>query len=106
LRPAQGMSFLSPLLVALAMADELSMRFERLPDLLWWIGFWDVGVAAFAVRLLWLTWRTFDLGLGRIPERPRTSPVLADVIAVFGGATAASCYYITVTVFVRGVIPH
>jgi ABC-type transport system involved in multi-copper enzyme maturation permease subunit len=105
-RPVQGMSSLSPLFVALVMADELAMRFERLAGILWWVGFWDVGVAAFAIGLLWLTWRTFDLGLGRIPETPRTSPVLADVITAFGGTTAASCLYIAVTVFVRGVNPH
>jgi ABC-type transport system involved in multi-copper enzyme maturation permease subunit len=105
-RPVQGMASLSPLFVALEMADQLSMRFENLPDILWWIGFWDAGVTAFAIGLLWLTWRTFDVGLGRIPERPRTSPVLADVIAVLGGTTAVSCLYIAVTIWVLGVNSH
>ena len=45
-------------------------------------------------------------GLGRIPENPRTSPVLADVIAVLGGTTAASCLYIAITIWVLGVDSH
>jgi ABC-type transport system involved in multi-copper enzyme maturation permease subunit len=99
---SQGLASLSPIVAAGGMAGELSVRMERLPDILWWIGFWDVGVIAFAIALLWLTWRTFDLGLGRIPQRVRTSPVLADAIVALAGTLTVCCFYIAVTIWVQG----
>ena len=73
-RPAQGMASLSPIFVAGEMADELSLRFDRLPDILWWIGFWDVGVAAFAIGLLWLTWRRLTSAWDEFPKLPGRLP--------------------------------
>jgi hypothetical protein len=54
-------------------------------DLLWWITFWDIECLVLALGLLWLTVRTFDRCFGRIPERPRRAPVLADLVVVLAG---------------------
>jgi ABC-type transport system involved in multi-copper enzyme maturation permease subunit len=103
---AQGLALLSPIVAVSAPVPALATLDEDLLLLLWWIGFWDVGVAAFAIGLLWLTCRTFDVCFGRIPERPRTSPVLADVLATLGGITAPCCLYIAITVWAHGINPH
>jgi ABC-type transport system involved in multi-copper enzyme maturation permease subunit len=97
---------LSPIFVAVELSEQLTLRFDRLRELLWWIGFWNVGVAAWAVGLLWLTWRTFDHGLGRIPVRPRTTPLLADVFVLFAGTAAAACSYIAISIWANGVVSH
>ena len=103
-RDSQGLCSLSPIVIAGEMTDLLATRSERLRDIVWWIGYWDTGVAAFAIGLLWLTWRTFDLSLGRIPERARTPHVLEDAVVVLAGTTAASCLYSAVTIWVRGIV--
>jgi ABC-type transport system involved in multi-copper enzyme maturation permease subunit len=102
----QGLASLSPIAVLGEMADQLTMRMPRLPKLLWWIGFWDVSIAALAIGLLWLTGRTFDVAFGRILERPRTSPLASDSLLALGAISAIPCLYVAFTFWVEGVDPH
>ena len=97
---------LSPIYSAVDLGEELSMRSDRLGSTIWWVGLWDVAAAATAIGLCWLTVRTFDDAFGRIPERPRTSHWMADVVVVVAGVTAAACLVKAVAIWVQGVYPH
>jgi ABC-type Na+ efflux pump permease subunit len=81
-RPGQGPASLSPILAIAGLTNLLQMRSLFYRDALWWVTFWDVEGLLLALGLLWLTVRTFDACFDRIPERPRRTPVLADVVAV------------------------
>jgi ABC-type transport system involved in multi-copper enzyme maturation permease subunit len=96
IRIAGRMLCLSPVLVAGAIAEILADRIRQQWHFLWLTAFWDIECLVLALGLLWLTVRTFDRCLGRIPERPRRTPVLSDVVVLlsaligvgaFGGAS-------------------
>src|SRR5262249_19301672 len=46
------------------------------------IAFGDLECLVLAMGMLWLTVWTFDGRFGRIPERPRRTPILADVVVI------------------------
>ncbi len=82
---SDGMMCLSPVMVAMAFGRIPSIGFVPRGYLFWWTAFWDIECLALALGLLWLTVRTFDRCLGRIPERPRRPSVLSDVIVLLAG---------------------
>jgi ABC-type transport system involved in multi-copper enzyme maturation permease subunit len=100
------LSYLSPISVMSAMADELPMRLDRLPGILWWIGFWDVAVAGLAASLLWLAGRTFDEASGRMREQADKAPARADALVALGMMSGVASLYVAVTVWTVGVYPH
>ncbi len=105
-RGGPALATLSPIVGAGDLGEELSRRSERLGSTIWWVGVWDAAAAAAAVGLWWLAVRTFDEAFGRIPERPRTSHWMADVLVVVAGVTAAACLVKAVSIWVQGVYPH
>jgi ABC-type transport system involved in multi-copper enzyme maturation permease subunit len=98
-----GLSFLSPVSVSIKMAEELVLRLDRLPGLLWWIGLWDVAIAALAVSLLWFTGRTFDEAFGRMREQARKPPALADAVVALASTSGAACLYVALTIWNVGI---
>jgi hypothetical protein len=100
------MGSLSPIVAVIVITGGLPRRLDGLPELAWWIGFWDVGVFALAIEVLWLTCRTFDRCFERIPDNPRTRPALADAVAVLAGTAAPCCLYIAITIWAQGIYPH
>jgi ABC-type transport system involved in multi-copper enzyme maturation permease subunit len=105
-RNAAGLAELSPIYSAAALGEDLTMRTDHIAKTLWWVGFWDATMAASAIGLYWLAVRTFDEAFGRIPERPRTSHWMADVVLVVAGVTIACCLVRAVAIWVQGVQPH
>ena len=101
--PGQGMACLSPIVAALNLNSTLMTRFYYDRQNFWWIAFWDIECAAMAVGLLWLTVRTFDKSFGRIPERPRETPVLADVILVLAAVIGVGGLFGAITLWIRGL---
>ncbi len=98
----QGLTCLSPVVVAVDLADTLTMRFFHGRQYFWWIAFWDIECTVMALGLLWLTVRTFDGCFGRTPERPRRTPVLSDVILVLAAAIGAGGLFGAITLWIRG----
>ena len=56
-----------------------------------------------AFGLLWLTVRTFDRCFGRIPDRPRQTPVLSDVILVLAALLGVGGLFGSITLWIRGL---
>jgi ABC-type transport system involved in multi-copper enzyme maturation permease subunit len=78
----QGMTCLSPIMATGNLTEIMSTRLVSFRDTLWWALFWDIECLVVALGLLWLTVRTFDACFGRIPERPRRTTVLTDIVVV------------------------
>ena len=62
-------------------------------------------MGALAVGLLWLAVRTFDRCFGRIPERPRRTPLLSDFVIVLAGILAAGGLCGAIVLGLMGVFP-
>jgi ABC-type transport system involved in multi-copper enzyme maturation permease subunit len=78
-----GPANLSPVVAVSNLVEVVTTRLGyEAPDILWSVTFWDLECLVLALGLLWLTVRTFDGCLGRIPERPRRVPILSDVVLV------------------------
>ncbi len=77
-----GPVFLSPIAAVAGLTTLLTSRILFYRNTLWSVTFWDIECLLLALGLLWLTVRTFDGCLGRIPERPRRTPFLSHVVAV------------------------
>jgi ABC-type transport system involved in multi-copper enzyme maturation permease subunit len=105
-RNAAGLAELSPIYSAAALGEDLTMRTDHIATTLWWVGVWDATIAAAAIGLCWLAARTFDEAFGRIPERPRTSHWMADVVLAVAGMTTAFCLVRAVAIWAQGVQPH
>jgi ABC-type transport system involved in multi-copper enzyme maturation permease subunit len=103
---ASGLGMLSPLFSAVQLGEELTSRSDRLRSTLWWVGLWDAALAATAAGLFWVAARTFDEAFGRIPERPRNSHWMADVVVVVAAMTGAACLVRAVATWVQGVQPQ
>jgi ABC-type transport system involved in multi-copper enzyme maturation permease subunit len=102
----RGVAALSPIMVAGFFADFLSIRWAHFGrGMLWWTTFWVLQVGSLAMGLAWLSTRTFDRCLGRVPERPRPTPLLADVVAILGGLGVVGCLFGAVMVWVKGAAP-
>jgi ABC-type transport system involved in multi-copper enzyme maturation permease subunit len=102
-RDTRGFMSLSPIMVAGAFGDDiLSSRLVRSRYLLWWTTFWDVELTVLALGLLWLTVGTFDDCFGRIPERPRRTPWLADVVVILGAMAGVGGLLGAITLWVNG----
>ncbi len=97
---------LSPIFSGLALGEVVASRSDHLGSTLWWVGLWDAAAAAAAVGLCWLTVRTVDGAFGRIPERPRNSHWMADVVVAVAGVTAAACLVEAMASWVGGVHPR
>ena len=82
-----GLSAISPILCAVFFSELVVMR-NPSRAFLWWVLFWVALVTFWAIGLLWLTVRTFDRSCGRMPERPRPSRLLSDVVVLWAGTTA------------------
>ncbi len=80
-----GPVFLSPIAAVAGLTTLQMSRLLFYRDTLWSVTFWDVECLLMALGLLWLTVRTFDGCFGRIPERPRRTPFLSDVVVVLAG---------------------
>ncbi len=100
--PGQGMACLSPIVAALDLYSTLMTRFYYDRQNFWWIAFWGIECMVMAVGLLWLTVRTFDKSFGRIPDRPRETPVLSDVILVLAAVIGAGGLFGAITLWIRG----
>jgi hypothetical protein len=85
---ASGPAALSPIYSAGHVADVLMMRGLQFREFLWWAAFWVAEVSFWAAGILLLTIRTFDRSTRRMPERPRKSPILHDLIVLWSGTTA------------------
>ncbi|MFI5459084.1 MAG: ABC transporter permease [Isosphaerales bacterium] len=101
-----GLAALSPVWVAGELSAELSLPLDDFRGFLWWIALWDIIVVSTAIGLSWLAIHTFDRCFGRIPERARTSPLMADVLVLWGATAGAACFFIALTIWVRGVTSH
>jgi ABC-type transport system involved in multi-copper enzyme maturation permease subunit len=101
-----NLSVLSPIVSTNELAGHLFFRNGGLPSRLWWNSLCVLVLAATAIGILWLTWRTFDLGIGRIPERPRTTPILADVFTVYAAILAIAFTYLGISRLAVGMTPH
>ena len=99
---AFGLACLSPVVVAVNLAESLTTRLFQSRQYFWWIAFWDIECTVLALGLLWLSVRTFDGCFGRIPERSRRTPVLSDVILVLAAATGAGGLFGAITLWIRG----
>ncbi len=78
----QGLMNLSPFMATMNLIDVLSQQQVHFKDQLWWVTFWDLEVLVMALGVLWLTVRTFDGCFGRIPERPRRTGILSDIVVI------------------------
>jgi ABC-type transport system involved in multi-copper enzyme maturation permease subunit len=105
-RGALALATLSPIISAIVLGEELSSRSDRLGSALWSVGLWNVAAAATAVGFCWLTARTFDDSFGRVPERPRTSHWMTDVVVVVAGVTAAASLVKALAIWLQGVEPR
>ena len=101
-RAGQGLMCLSPVVVAMSLADILSIRLIHFRDLLWWTTFWDIEYMVLALGLLWLAVLTFDGCFGRIPERPRQMSVLSDVVVVLAGLIGVGSLFGAITIWIKG----
>jgi ABC-type transport system involved in multi-copper enzyme maturation permease subunit len=103
---ALGFACLSPIMAAGGSADVLTIRASWFRAVPWWTTFWDVEVGVLAVGLLWLTVRTFDGCFGRIPERPRRTPLLTDFIIVLAGILGAGGLVGAIVIWFLGILPR
>jgi ABC-type transport system involved in multi-copper enzyme maturation permease subunit len=85
-----GLSAISPIFCAIFFSELVVMR-DPSREFLWWVLFWVVMVTFWAMGLLWLTVRTFDRSCGRMPERPRPTRLLPDLVLLWAGTTAIIC---------------
>jgi hypothetical protein len=69
----------------------------------WWTAFWDIECLVAAVGLLWLTVRTFDGCFGRIPERPRRTPVLTDFVLVLAAFIGVGSLFGAIIIWINGL---
>ncbi len=97
-----GLACLSPVVVAVNLADTLTMRMFHSREYFWWIAFWDIECTVMALGLLWLSVRTFDGCFGRLPERPRRTPVLSDVILALAAAIGVAGLFGAIALWSRG----
>ncbi len=99
----QGMMCLSPVVASAVFTELLTRRSHRQGYMLWWTTFWDIECLVLAVGLLWLTIRTFDGCFGRIPDRPRRSTVLSDIVVALAGLLGVGGLFGAVTIGMRGL---
>jgi ABC-type transport system involved in multi-copper enzyme maturation permease subunit len=99
----RGPAALSPIFCAGNFADALTIRSLQFRAEIWWAAFWVTEVSLWAVGVLWLTHRTFDHCFGRIPDRPRPSPLLSDLTLLWAGTTAIACAAAALGIWRRGI---
>jgi ABC-type transport system involved in multi-copper enzyme maturation permease subunit len=99
----RGMACLSPVMAAWNLGETLSSRLIMFRDVLWWTTFWDIECLVMALGLLWLTVRTFDGCFGRVPDRPRQTPVLSDVVVVLAGLIGIGSVFGASTLWIKGL---
>ena len=99
----QGMMCLSPVVTSFMFIDLLSIRIHQRRFLLWWTTFWDIECLVLAIGLLWLTVRSFDDCFDRIPERPRRTTVLSDVIVVLAGLGGVGGLFEAIAIWISGL---
>jgi ABC-2 family transporter protein len=101
-----GVTHLSPVVAAGTLSELLSVRLASRLDLLWWTAFWDIECMVAALGLLWLSVRTFDVCFGRMPERPRQTPVLSDFIVVLAAVIGVGSLFGAITFWSKGLWLH
>ncbi len=86
---SRGLAALSPIVALAQILEWLSREifYNRMP--FGWILFWDVECLILALGLVWLTIRTFDDCLGRIPDRPVHRSTLGDILMVLSAMMGA-----------------
>ncbi len=100
-----GMLCLSPVVTAMLFTETLSNRYgPHAQRLFWSTAFWDIECFALALGLLWLTVRTFDRCIGRLPERPRRVSVLSDVIGLLAAMIGAGSLFGAIAMWLNGMI--
>jgi ABC-type transport system involved in multi-copper enzyme maturation permease subunit len=93
---------LSPVMAAEHCVNLLMSRRAESPEILWSVSFWDVEVIVLSLGLLWLTVRTFDRCCDRIPERPRRTSVIADVVVVLAGLAGVGGLFCAIAIWING----
>lgn len=100
-----GLMCLSPVASIGGLTEYLGDGYARFRDSFRFLiapGFWVVESLAMALGLVWLTNRTFDDCLGRIPERPRRTPVLSDVVRLLAFLGAVAGLFCAIAIGVGG----
>jgi ABC-type transport system involved in multi-copper enzyme maturation permease subunit len=100
--PAEVMMGVSPVVACGILMEELLRRYPQIQEVLWWTSFWDIECLVLSLGLLWLAVRTFDACLGRIPERPRRTSVLADVIVLLASLIGVGSLFGAIPIWVYG----
>jgi ABC-type transport system involved in multi-copper enzyme maturation permease subunit len=101
---SEGMMCLSPIVVAIELAETLSSRYGPVAwRTFWWMAFWDIECLVLAFGLLWLTVRTFDGCFGRIPDRRRRTSVLSDVVVLLAAMLGAGSLFGAITIGIKGM---
>jgi ABC-type transport system involved in multi-copper enzyme maturation permease subunit len=95
---------LSPLIAVIEVTENLGTPWryrdgQVIPSIL----FWNAEAITLAAGLLWLSVRSFDLSLGRIPERVRKQPLLADVVIVLAAMLSVGCLAKTLEFGISGL---
>ncbi len=88
-RFGEAIAALSPIVTVFGIVASLSRPGDSTRDFLWWATIWDVCTLVVALGFLWLTVRTFERCLGRMPEhgaplvrRPARKPPVQETILV------------------------
>ena len=102
---SEGMMSLSPVVTAMMFAETLLTRWAPSAHRLFWsTAFWDIECLVLAFGLLWLTVRTFDRCIGRVPERPRETSVLSDVIVLLAAMVSTGSLLGAITIWTNGLL--
>jgi ABC-type transport system involved in multi-copper enzyme maturation permease subunit len=104
--PGRDLAILSPVVACTIFISFLASRaYAAVGSGLGWCTFWAVEVFVLAMGILWLTVRTFDACVGRIPERPHRNSVWAGVVMIMAGMIGAGSLVGAIDSWIEGVKP-
>ena len=103
--PGRDLATLSPVVACVIFANFLTSRRWFVGNILWWCTFWAVEVFILAMGILWLTVRTFDACVDRIPDRPHRNSVWAGVVMIMAGLIGAGSLVGAIDSWIEGVKP-
>jgi ABC-type transport system involved in multi-copper enzyme maturation permease subunit len=82
-----------------------SRMYAYVGGILWWGSFWAVEVFVLAMGILWLTVRTFDGCVDRIPDHPHRISVWAGVVRIAAAMMGAGSLVWAIKSWIEGVSP-